>query len=312
MAGVGLADEPIARLVVRRWRGSPEHQPVVAGVGDAQPSVREADCMRPAHAGGGRLAAAVLVALFEVGLPEHEVRRLAAALGQAVPHQHAPIAGVGNPQPRAVPRHAVGPEQGRSRRPVVPAVRFAAVEIGLAQHHVGRLMGPRRPPVPDQHPVVPGIGHRETGAADPAGGDAGGHVHRVDAGVAARVAAFAVEGRLAEQDVGRRVVGGRCAMPAQHAVVAGVRHPQRSVGCRTHAARAEHRGGRRHDRLREAEQFVGGAEDHPRAAFVEQGGAGNRCSRRTLGRRGQRHMHAGGVHVRPSGAAAPRPGRRRP
>jgi hypothetical protein len=187
---------------------------------------QETDGVRPAHARCSRRAATVLVAMIEVGLAQDEARRFAVALRQAVPHQHAAVAGIGHPQPCTVPRNAVGPEQRRCGRTVVAPVRVATVEVALAQDHVGTLMRLRRPPVPDQDPMVPGIGHRQALPLRTAGGDAGRNVHAVRAGAATRVAAFALERRLAEQDVRWRVVHVWSAQPAKHSVVSGIRGPQ--------------------------------------------------------------------------------------
>ena len=295
-----LAQDGVARRhAALRFLGPHQHA-VVAGVCHAQTPLPEGHGMRPAQAASAD-PPGVFVAVLEVGLADHPISRLAMRPRQAVIAQHSAVTGVGHPQSRAVPEHAVRPVKRVRRRPVGPAVDEAAAQFGLADDDIGRLMAAARCAVPNQHTVIPGVGHRQ---AFTAGADAGGHVEALAMHLALGVAPFAAIGRLSDQPFRRRVVALRQRRPAQQPVMAGVGHPERAVGRHRGTPRAEERVRRRHDGCRQGRLA---AQHHARTERVQRGQRG----RPLAGARQRNLEHHSVSHAQPSSFTATRPSRTR-
>ena len=108
------------------------------------------------------------VARIQVGLAQHEIRGLPVRGRQRVPDQDAAVLGVGDEQlavRQPDPLRAAHPARGGGRR--------VAGEVFLAEHHIRRGVGDGGDRMPQQHPIVVGVGD---GDAQAVAGDSRGIV----------------------------------------------------------------------------------------------------------------------------------------
>jgi hypothetical protein len=113
---------------------------------------------------------------------------------------------IGYKQTLARGKYAIRPVQGIRIGSGITPVGFGPGEIGLAKHNIGRCVGVLRQVAPDQNPVIPGIGDRQTLTVS---GDAGGNVERCGIGSTFAVAAFTIKIGLTDDPVRCRVVSSR-------------------------------------------------------------------------------------------------------
>lgn len=137
------------------------------------PAVEDGDSERPVQARRVRGAARVRFGVVRIRLSEDQIRRGIGALGQGVPDQHPVVPGIGDEQPTLV-----HPDPGRqvqpTRRAAPTGSRALGVLVGLAQHDVCRGAVVVWQVVPDEHPVVSGVGGDDLHAVGP---DRPGAVH---------------------------------------------------------------------------------------------------------------------------------------
>jgi hypothetical protein len=161
---VVLAEHDVGRPA-RLEPTAPAQHALVAGVGDPRPAGDVGEAEGPVEGGAVAGPAAVRLDLLGVVLPDDDRRRGVGAGRDAVVHEHPVVPGVGDVQvavhdadPGGQP-HAVGRAASARRR------SFGG-RVGLAEHDVrGGAVGVRQP-VPDEHPVVAGVGHHEHVAGD--------------------------------------------------------------------------------------------------------------------------------------------------
>ncbi len=182
--------------------------------------------VRPAHAGGSGGVAGILIARDEIRFAEHQVRRRAVARRDAVPFQDAAIAGVGDVKRAVRNRHAVAPVEGVGRSRRRSTVGQAAREILLPQDDIGRLVGSGRKTMPDEDAMVPRIGDGEHAVTCC---DAGRDVECCRTDVALGVASFRCKIGLTDDEIGRRPIQLRNAVPDQKAMMAGVANEKRTL-----------------------------------------------------------------------------------
>ena len=263
-----LPQDVVAWSSVGSWRVLPHHDAVVAGIGHTELAAPMGNVMRPAHAQCRWRATGIFIAAGEVVLTQHQVGGLSTGGGQAAPHQYAPVAAIGHPQPRTVPKHAIRPEQALAAGRIGAAIGQRARKIGLPQHQIGRHVVITWQLAPDQNAVVPRVGHRQTLAT---GGHAGGNIERSRRRLALGVAPFVPKVGLADNPVGRCVVSQRQSGPAQQPMVSGIADPQRAIDAdQTGAARTEQRSRVRRDRYRQTVPAHGPAQTNRRPASIQQ------------------------------------------
>ena len=140
-------------------------------------------------------ASRLILGGVEVGLPQHHVGTGPVGGGDGVINQHAMVQRVGHEQLLAIQEHAV-------RRPHAGRVRTGgrALEIALAEDHIGRGPVGRGDLVVDQHTAVAPVSH---GQALPVAADAHWPVERSLGKPRVRLA----EVRLPDDHAGRRAHG---------------------------------------------------------------------------------------------------------
>ena len=140
-------------------------------------------------------------------------------------------------------RRRVLPDDGDAIAPVervaawlMPVPRLARPPLKSAwpKHDIGRLIGSRRIPVPDQYAVVPGIGDRKYASARRY---ARRHIEcrRTDGTLA--VSAFGIEVRLANEEVGGCAIQCGHVVPNQQPMVARIADEERAISLPSTAPR---------------------------------------------------------------------------
>ena len=164
-ARVGLAQDDVGGLVGIRNTVAPAEKPTVAGVGDPERRSDEGDPERPVERRCRALAAAVLLYRGCVGLAQHQIGCHVVGLRHGVPHQDPVMPRVGHHQSAVVDQHpgrqVHAPLGSAPARPVA-----LGLAIRLAQDHIGGLLVAAWQFVPDQHPVVTGVGDHQLTLAE--------------------------------------------------------------------------------------------------------------------------------------------------
>src|SRR5208283_2439674 len=179
-----LADEIIARCAAFVRQAAPNHEPIIAGIGDEQLFAGDGGTMRPAHPLRVDAAATVFVAARHVGLTENEVSGCSVLPWNFVPDENPPVACIANDEARTGNGDTIAPIE-RIWPWLAAAIGKHGTEIGLAEDDIGRLIIGLRQAVPDQNTMVPGIRHGENSLRC---GDAGRHVESGGAGLTLGIA----------------------------------------------------------------------------------------------------------------------------
>ena len=157
---IRLAQDDISRLVRIGNPIAPAEYPAVSGVGDPERRTDDGDTERPIHARRRAPAAAVGFDRSEVGLADDDVGCGIAGLRHGVPYQDPVVPGVGDNQSPVMDQHP-----GRQVHAALRAASTGAVSlrltVRLAKHHIGGLFVVVGDPVPDQHPMITGVGDHD-------------------------------------------------------------------------------------------------------------------------------------------------------
>ena len=190
---------------------------MVSRIGHEHVVLRRCDGVRPAKARGSQLSA-VLLALVEVPLADHE-RRVLTRGGDSIEHNHTAVASVGDPELTVDHREPERPIEA-VRCTLATAVLFDRRGIWLADHVVRGLVAPVRDAIPDQEPVVPGVGDHESVIVN---SDPRGQMESVFGSATACLWTLGTGIWLAEHDGSVIVIPQRVHVgPDEHPMIAGV------------------------------------------------------------------------------------------
>ena len=148
-------------------------------------------------------------------LSQNQIRRLTRGL-RIVPDQHTAVSGVAYDQPIAIRRDPVRPVHRISARMRQTQICQCAVGVRLTKNDISLVVGTGGRFAPDQHAVVPRVGH---GQPTPKCNDPGRHIHGVRSHRALGVSALAAKVGLTQKNIGRCVVICRDGFPSQHPVM---------------------------------------------------------------------------------------------
>ena len=170
----GRLTEHDLRFLAGFGNAVPGQDPSVAGVSHQEPVdgtgwrlvTKVGQPERPIKGCGTAPAALVLIDRRRVGLSDDHIGSDVARLGHRVPDEEAVVPGVGHHEAFVDHDHP-GREPHPGRRSSTSGLRPFGGEVGLTEHHVGRAMVAGIGVVPDEDPVVSGVGHDETLIVEP-------------------------------------------------------------------------------------------------------------------------------------------------